>query len=82
MARATRSAAGRGVRRALAAEQRMSLCETLHRVLNKGVVIVGHVVISIAEVDLIYIGLNVLVSSVETMQTSEAAKRGGLHALR
>lgn len=46
----------------------MSLCETLDRVLSKGVVIVGHLVISISGVDLIYVGLNVLVSSVETMQ--------------
>jgi hypothetical protein len=50
------------------AYERMSLCETLDRVLNKGVVIVGHLIISVADIDLVYIGLNVLVSSVETMQ--------------
>lgn len=51
----------------------MSLCETLDRVLNKGVVIAGHLVISIADIDLLYVELNVLVSSVETMQR---ARRG------
>ena len=50
------------------AYERMSLCETLDRVLNKGVVIVGHLIISVADIDLVYVGLNVLISSVETMQ--------------
>ena len=34
--------------------------------LNKGVVVAGEVVITLADVDLVYIGLNLLVSSVET----------------
>ncbi|WP_224249731.1 gas vesicle protein [Hyalangium gracile] len=51
--------------------QRVSLCETLDRVLNKGVVIAGDVLISIADVDLIYLGLNVVVTSVETMRKWE-----------
>lgn len=45
---------------------RMSLCEVLDRVLNKGVVVVGEVVISVADVDLIYLGLNLTLTSVET----------------
>lgn len=87
MATARRKPSPGGMRRALAAEQRMSLCETLDRVLNKGVVIVGHIVVSIADVDLIYVGLNVLVSSVETMQDAQrglspAARPEEHHALR
>jgi hypothetical protein len=35
-------------------------------VLNKGLVIAGEITISVADVDLIFVGLNVLVSSVET----------------
>jgi len=54
------------------AYERMTLCETLDRVLNKGVVIVGHLVISIADVDLVYVGLNVLVCSVDTLQRTRA----------
>lgn len=48
-------------------EREMSLCELLDRVLNKGVVLTGEVVISVAGVDLIYVGLNVVLSSVETL---------------
>jgi hypothetical protein len=46
--------------------ERVSLCETLDRVLNKGVVIGGEVVISVAEIDLIYLGLKAVLTSVET----------------
>jgi len=46
----------------------VTLLEILDRVLDKGVVISGDLVISLAEVDLIYVGLKVLVSSVETME--------------
>lgn len=47
-------------------EEHISLCETLDRVLNKGVVIAGEVVISVADVDLIYLGLHLVLTSVET----------------
>ena len=46
--------------------ERVSLCETLDRVLNKGAVVVGEVTISVADVDLIYLGLQVMISSIET----------------
>jgi hypothetical protein len=45
--------------------ERVSLCETLDRVLNKGAVIAGEVTISVADVDLIYLGLQLMISSVE-----------------
>ena len=44
----------------------LSLLETLDHVLNRGLVIAGEITISVADIDLIFIGLNVLVSSVET----------------
>ena len=44
----------------------LSLLETLDHVLNKGLVIAGEITISVADVDLIFVGLNVLISSVET----------------
>lgn len=47
---------------------KVSLCEILDRVLNKGVVLAGDVIISIADVDLLYLGLNAVITSVETMQ--------------
>lgn len=49
----------------LAEEAELSLLETLDHVLNRGLVIAGEITISVADVDLIFVGLNVLVSSVE-----------------
>jgi len=46
----------------------ITLLELLDRVLNKGVVITGDLVISVADIDLLYVGLKLLVTSVETMQ--------------
>jgi hypothetical protein len=44
----------------------VSLLEILDHVLNSGVVIHGSLVISLAGVDLVYLGLNVVLTSVET----------------
>ena len=56
--------------------ERVSLCETLDRVLNKGVVVVGEVFISVAGIDLIYLGLNLVLTSVETCAFRGYRKRG------
>lgn len=47
-------------------ETDLSLLETLDHVLNRGLVIAGEITISVADIDLIFVGLNVMVSSVET----------------
>jgi gas vesicle structural protein len=47
-------------------DEEISLLEILDNVLNSGVVIQGSVVISLAGVDLVYLGLNVVLTSVET----------------
>jgi hypothetical protein len=47
-------------------ETDLSLLETLDHVLSRGLVIAGEITISVADIDLIFVGLNVLVSSVET----------------
>jgi hypothetical protein len=59
--------------------ERVSLCEALDRVLNKGAVIAGEAVISVADVDLIHLGLQLLVSSIETLLPAEpnGADNGG-----
>ncbi len=44
----------------------ISLLEILDNVLNSGVVIQGSIVLSLAGVDLVYVGLNVVLTSVET----------------
>jgi hypothetical protein len=51
---------------ALPQDNPASLCELLDRVLNTGVVAMGEVVISVAGIDLIYLNLNLLLTSVET----------------
>jgi gas vesicle structural protein len=48
------------------AENDTSLLDILDHVLNSGAVIHGSLVISLAGVDLVYVGLNVILTSVET----------------
>ena len=48
------------------AQDDVSLLDVLDHVLNAGVVIHGSLVISLAGVDLIYLGVNVVLTSVET----------------
>ena len=48
------------------AEERVTLCEVLDRVLNKGAVIHGDITISVADIDLVYVGLRLMVTSIET----------------
>jgi hypothetical protein len=60
-------------------QKEVSLAETLSRVLNKGAVLTGDIIISVADIDLLYIGVNLMVSSVETMrqcQKRSAQKEG------
>lgn len=45
----------------------ISLCEALDRVLTKGVVVTGDITISVAGVDLLYIGLRGLVCAIDAM---------------
>ena len=46
----------------------VTLLELLDRVLDKGVVLTGDITLSVADVDLVYLGLRVLLSSVEAAQ--------------
>lgn len=57
-------------------EADVSLLETLDHVLNRGLVIAGEITISVADIDLIFLGLNVFVSSVET--ANEVLRKRGL----
>ena len=52
----------------VAREKEMALLDLLDRIVTKGVVIYGDVTLSIADVDLIYLGLKVLLTSVETAE--------------
>ena len=59
--------------------ERVSLCEVLDRVLNKGVVVTGDITISVADIDLVYLGLQIVLSSIETLRqgSSRAAVQLG-----
>jgi hypothetical protein len=46
----------------------ITIVEILDRVLTKGVVISGDVVISVADIDLVYLGIRLMLSSVETIE--------------
>lgn len=51
----------------LGEDEELSLLETLDHVLDYGLVVAGEVTIAVANVDLIYIGLNLLLGSTETI---------------
>ena len=44
----------------------LSLVDILDHVLNQGIMIRGNLVISLAGVDLVYVGLDVILTSIET----------------
>ena len=48
-----------------------SLLELVDRLLNKGVVLAGEATISVAGIDLIYLGLNVVLAAVETIDKAQ-----------
>ncbi len=53
--------------------QELAISDLLDRALNKGVVIWGEATISLAGVDLIYVGVKVLVGSVDAVQRMRTA---------
>ena len=52
----------------------ITILEVLDRVLNKGVILTGGIVISVADIDLVYLGVKLMLSSVETMEQLKSGK--------
>ncbi len=52
----------------------ITILELLDRVLNKGVILTGDIVISVADIDLVYLGVKRMLSSVETMEQLKSGK--------
>ena len=52
----------------------ITILELLDRVLTKGVILTGDIVISVADIDLIYLGVKLMLSSVETMEQLKSDK--------
>ena len=63
-------------------DEELSLLETLDHVLDRGLVIAGEVTIAVADVDLIYLGLNLLLGSVETVDRVLGEREARLELLR
>lgn len=59
-------------------EDALVLSDLLSHVLDKGVVITGDVIISIAGIDLIAVSLSVLISALETIERKRVGITGGL----
>lgn len=60
--------------------ERVALVELVNRVVDKGVVLHGELTISVADVDLLFIGLQVLLCSADRMMaplTLDTRPRGG-----
>jgi len=51
-------------------EEDITLLELLDRLLDKGIVIAGDLIISVANIDLLYVGLRLVLGSVETITKS------------
>ena len=52
--------------------EQITLLELVDRVLHKGVVLTGDIMLSVADVDLVYVGLRVLLTSVATLDRLQA----------
>ena len=51
--------------------EQVTLIELVDRVLNKGVVIAGDITLAVADVDLVYLGLRVFLTSVATLERAQ-----------
>jgi len=58
--------------------EQVTLCEVLDRVLNKGAVVAGEVTISVADIDLLYLGVQLVLTSIETARQSGLYPKSGI----
>jgi len=64
-------------------DRQLALGDLLNRVLDKGVVISGEVMISIADIDLLSVDLKLVLTSVQTaLERSGSARNGDISLLR
>jgi hypothetical protein len=57
-----------------ALQQQVTLVELVDRVLNKGVSLTGDITLSVAGVDLVYVGLRLLLASASTLERLDSAE--------
>ncbi len=53
----------------------LTLAELVNRVLDRGVALTGDIVISVAGVELVYLGLRAVLASTETLRRSASGQR-------
>ena len=58
--------------------EELSLLETLDHLLDRGVVIAGEATISIGDVDLLYLGLNIVLANIDAMVRTSQRTDGKL----
>lgn len=61
----------------VAGEQRLALVDLLDRLLACGVVLTGELTISIADIELVHVSLRALISSVDTLGSTDPAHPDG-----
>lgn len=59
--------------RVIERDDELTLLELTDRLLNRGVVLTGEAVISVAGVDLIYLGLNLVLTAVQNLRNGREA---------
>jgi len=62
----------------IANKKQVSLLEVVEKLLDKGVVISGDLILSIADIDLVYLDLRLVVTSVQTAMESSDSLKGDL----
>jgi hypothetical protein len=60
-------------------QQRFTLLELLDRLLDKGVMVKGEVLLSVADIDLVYLNLGLLLSSVKTIEKATDSGHNSTH---
>ena len=60
-------------------DDELTLLELADRLLNRGVVVTGEAMISVAGVDLIYLGLNVVLTAAENLRKPRGAAAPSNH---
>jgi hypothetical protein len=58
-------------------EREVALIDVVDRLLGGGVVIAGDITLAVADVDLVYVGLRALISSVASAEENELLPRVG-----
>ena len=59
-------------------DDQVALIDVLDHILNQGVILRGNLVISLAGVDLVYVGLDVILTSIETAMQHMGVRPGSV----